>query len=652
MIPELTIDSLMKKFQAIVLLLIVFGISANAQVTNRCSYKPPHQAENWQFYTNAGLTFNNGSVTPDHPPLGDYLKSGNGCASISDADGNLLAFSDGIFVWNFNYNSINNGPRLSGSKGAGQSALFVPKPGTPQMLYLFTNDQDMDIPIFPRLGLNYSRIDMSLYANTGGVTSERDSLLLLNATEMIAGTSHANNIDFWIVSHELDNNSFYVFLVDHTGVNTTPVKSNVGSILSGDASLKEGQGLMKISPKGDKIAFTSLGKGVIEIFSFNNQTGEVSNVTQLIPPIPTPEFGPYSIEFSPDGSKIYTTITQYSGSIANGNKLYQYNLENNSGFVELNLSPMETNVVGLQLAPDGKIYVSRKGSNYLGVIENPNRPGTYCNYNEFGQNLGSKTGLNGLPNFVSSFLDIPPVDYDTKCDGDGTVFDILNESNIDQVTWDFGDTGDPTPGTGLNPVHTFSTFGDYSVTMTEIFNGQSFVTTFPVHIDSLPVKDYGMFKEDSLYIFPGSSISLSGPPDMYSYLWQDASNDQSFKIIDPGVYSVEYVDINCCMNRDTLAVTELNIALPNVFTPNSDNINDVFRALGPTDGIQDFALSVHNRWGQVVWEAKNFEDAWDGTFNGEPMPRGIYAWNMSFNVKGNIMEIGKVKYRGVVTILK
>jgi gliding motility-associated-like protein len=636
----------MKNFPVIALLLILLGSNVNAQVTNRCSYKPPRQAENWLFYRNAGLTFNDGSVIQNDPP-GNNLQNGNSCAAISDADGNLIAYSNGFRVWNSNHNVINNGPNLPGDLGAGQCALFVPKPGSAQMVYLFTNDINTGNPLYPRRGLNYARIDMTLYDNSGGVTDERDRLLLLNSTEMIAGCGNADTTGFWVVSHGLDNNSFYAFLVDHDGVSNTPVISNAGSVISGDAALQESRGVMKISPKGDKIAYSSLTKGIIEVFSFNNQTGVVSNIQQLTPPIPGSGFGPLSIEFSPDGTKLYTTVINIS--IANGNKLYQYDLASNSGFVELNPAPMASDMVGLQLATDGKIYAVRFGAGFLGTIENPNRPGTECNYNEFGLSLGSKTGSNGLPNFISSFLNIPPVDYDTKCDGDGTVFKILNESNIDQVTWDFGDSGDPTPGSGLNPVHTFSTFGDYSVTMTEIFNGQSFVTTFPVHIDSLPVKS---FDHDSLYIFPGSSIDLFGPPDMYSYLWQDASAAQYFKVTDPGIYSVEYVDINCCMNRDTLTVTALDIALPNAFTPNSDNINDVFRPLGPTDGIQDFALSVHNRWGQVVWETKNFEDAWDGTFNGEPMPRGIYAWNMSFNVKGNIMDIGKVKYRGVVTILK
>lgn len=634
----------MKNFSVLALLFLLTVSSSVAQAPNRCSYIPPRQADNWLFFQNAGIRFTDAGVSVNHPS-DPTLPAGKGTSTISDPDGNLMFYTDGMKVWNSSHNVINFGPLLSGDLGSTQSSLIVPRPGTPQMFYIFTTDIIYPPSFGQTKGFNFSRVDMSINNNYGAV-ADHNTNLLAASSEMLSGVKHANGNDFWVLTHGLGNNNFYAYLVSSSGVDIIPVPSSGGSVLSDDYNLRENLGAMKISPKGDKVAFASFGKGTLELFSFDNQSGRVGSPLILNPPVTGANQGPYYVEFSPDGTKLYVTVANLS--TGRDNHLFQYDIINGGSMVEINLAPDEADVSALQLGRDGKIYVSRYQRSMLGVIENPNRPGIACNYNQDGIDLGVKKALNGLPNFIQSFFDIPPVDYDTKCDGDETLFTMLNESNIDQVNWNFGDAGNTTPGTGLNPTHVFSTWGDFNVTMTETYNGQDFITTFPVHIDSLPPKPL----PDSMYIFPGSTISLFAPADMYSYLWQDGSNNQGLSISDPGLYNVEYVDIRCCRNADSIKVTALDISLPNAFTPDSDNLNDVFRALGPNDGIEDFTLAIFNRFGQMIWEASNFSDTWDGTFNGEPLPTGVYAWSMAFNVKGNIMEIGKVKYRGFVTLLR
>jgi gliding motility-associated-like protein len=636
----------MKNFPVLALLFLLTVSSAIAQAPNRCSYIPPRQADSWLFFQNAGIKFSDAGVSLNNP-VDNNMPAGKGSSTISDADGNLILYSDGMRVWNRTHNIINFGPNLSGDLGSTQSSLIVPMPGSPQIFYIFTTDIIYPAAFGQTKGLNYSRIDMSISNNYGAVT-DHNTNLLGGSTEMLTGVKHGNGNDFWVLAHGLGNNNFYAYLVTSTGVTETAVQSSGGSILSDDYNLRENLGAMKISPKGDKVAFASFGKGTLELFSFDNMSGRVSSPLILNPPISGTNQGAYYVEFSPDGTKLYVTVANLS--TGRDNHLYQYDISTGGSMVEINTAPLEADVSALQLGRDGKIYVSRYQRNMLGVIENPNRPGTACNYNQDGIDLGTKKSLNGLPNFIQSFFDIPPVDYDTKCDGDATAFDILNTSNIDQVSWNFGDAGNPTPGTGLNPTHVFSEPGNYTVTMTETFNSQSFVTIFPVQIDALPPKSF--LPPDYRYIFPGSTIPLDAGPDMYSYLWQDGSNNRYFDVSQEGLYIVEYEDIRCCRNSDSLQIIALDIKLPNAFTPNGDNVNDVFRAIGPTEGIEDYTLTIHNRWGQVLWEAANFDDGWDGKFNGAPLPTGVYAWNMTFNVKDNKSDIGKIKYRGFVTLLR
>lgn len=66
-----------------------------------------------------------------------------------------------------------------------------------------------------------------------------------------------------------------------------------------------------------------------------------------------------------------------------------------------------------------------------------------------------------------------------------------------------------------------------------------------------------------------------------------------------------------------------HIIMPNVFTPNFDSINDVFRPI--TDEITEMNFSIFNRWGNLIFETSRVNGFWDGrTTSGEPCPDGVY----------------------------
>ncbi|HRF37282.1 MAG TPA: gliding motility-associated C-terminal domain-containing protein, partial [Saprospiraceae bacterium] len=74
-----------------------------------------------------------------------------------------------------------------------------------------------------------------------------------------------------------------------------------------------------------------------------------------------------------------------------------------------------------------------------------------------------------------------------------------------------------------------------------------------------------------------------------------------------------------------------DIAFPNVFTPNGDDLNDLFRPL-PTQVsgvliIEDF--KIYNRWGQVVYNGKSNDNiGWNGEHNGSPAPIDVYVYRV------------------------
>lgn len=121
-------------------------------------------------------------------------------------------------------------------------------------------------------------------------------------------------------------------------------------------------------------------------------------------------------------------------------------------------------------------------------------------------------------------------------------------------------------------------------------------------------------------------------------------------------YKVAVTDSNNCRSSSDITVkvvcTDKNYFVPNTFTPNGDGVNDVFYPRGSSiDRIQ--SMRVFNRWGQVVFENKNFtannlSEGWNGTFQGRPANTDTYIYTIEF-----VCENGEIiPYKGNVTLLR
>jgi len=89
-----------------------------------------------------------------------------------------------------------------------------------------------------------------------------------------------------------------------------------------------------------------------------------------------------------------------------------------------------------------------------------------------------------------------------------------------------------------------------------------------------------------------------------------------------------------------------NIFYPTAFTPNGDNLNDVFNVFGQY--ISEFELSIFNRWGELIFSTASIAEGWDGSFRGSPMPEGTYTF------VADITDLAgrKVKRSGSVLLLR
>lgn len=95
---------------------------------------------------------------------------------------------------------------------------------------------------------------------------------------------------------------------------------------------------------------------------------------------------------------------------------------------------------------------------------------------------------------------------------------------------------------------------------------------------------------------------------------------------DSFVVTVKAVDRFGCEYKGSKAIyTWIDFWAPEGFTPNGDDMNDSFKFFGG-EYMDEFSFIIYNRLGEIVYEGHNIRDEWDGTFNGEACPWGVYGW--------------------------
>jgi len=147
------------------------------------------EANIWYFGDKAGIDFNSGSPVA---LLDGALNTLEGCASISDSNGNLQFYTDGSTIWTKDHSVMSNGTGLNGNFSSTQSAIIIPKPDASDIYYVFTVDFQGE----PN-GLQYSEIDMTLNSGLGAVTSTKNVLLLTPVLEKLTAIKHSNNDKKW-----------------------------------------------------------------------------------------------------------------------------------------------------------------------------------------------------------------------------------------------------------------------------------------------------------------------------------------------------------------------------------------------------------------------------------------------------------------------
>lgn len=181
--------------------------------------------------------------------------------------------------------------------------------------------------------------------------------------------------------------------------------------------------------------------------------------------------------------------------------------------------------------------------------------------------------------------------------------------------------------------------------------------TVTVPVKASPVVDAGQ----NITIVEGDNATLQGSSsgNPATIAWTPTatitSGANSFTpIVKPpvtAIYTMTITDVNGCVSTDNITVTVLPYCLKvmEAFTPNGDNMND--RWIVTNNGglcVKQVYVTVFNRYGNTVYKNDNYNNNWDGTYNGKPVADGTYYYIVNYL----LMNGAYITLKGDVTILR
>jgi gliding motility-associated-like protein len=164
---------------------------------------------------------------------------------------------------------------------------------------------------------------------------------------------------------------------------------------------------------------------------------------------------------------------------------------------------------------------------------------------------------------------------------------------------------------------------------------------------------------DSTQLFPEINIPWS---QVDSIVWMPADVLSCTRCPNPFVYGLHNAVVRAtiyaggCVDQDALvlrAELEPEIYIPNVFSPNGDNINDHVTVFTDDKVRRVVYLEIFDRWGNLVFIGRDFPPnipplGWDGTFKGKPMNPAVFAYIAQVElINGQTLE-----RKGDITLLR
>lgn len=266
------------------------------------------------------------------------------------------------------------------------------------------------------------------------------------------------------------------------------------------------------------------------------------------------------------------------------------------------------------------------------------------------------TNIHGCKDSVKQLVEVfpePEITFtasDTMiCQGGAVDFQGTATPGYWSLTWDFGD-GDPAYNT-LQVRHAFTKSGKFNIQLQGTYPACSGISSgIEVNVVPIPQVNLGQDQE----FCPGSkTITLKNinTTSVDKYTWSTGDTSATIQVTKPGEYTVTAQNWECKASDSVEVVKSCYLDIPNAFTPGSSSDADGYFLPRNilSKGALTFEMQIFDRWGQKLFETDKVDGrGWDGNYQGNPMPLGVYVYIIRVSFANGIVE----NYNGNITLVR
>jgi hypothetical protein len=528
----------MKSFYSIFLLLFTIVVAHAQPYETNPDF---NRTRNWHFGHGVGLRFDPDTIYE----VPTSINTHEAAAVHSDADGNLLLYSNGEKIWDANHQVIHNGYLALGHNSSRMGSVFVYHEDNPDSIYLFNTYYNLSTTKEFSVNLIVKEADTFRIVY-------KDSVLMYSVCEPIAVVKADNRRDVWVIVQEFGANNLYSYMLTAHGIIPCPVVSKSYSTPFGSphaaffnfAFSSDGKYLLKTNTNLFPIADIK-----VELYKFDNNTGFL-NYMFGFSNLSYPVFG---ISFSHNNSNIYIVERDSHLIRCNFNPLDSISTISSMKKVFIN----EENKAELQkFTYKNSIGLSIGLLTELPFILNSNDTDTL--YLKRGE-IGLTNGLTyvGLPNFNQSFYFSPSINFSLKLDCVLNTIQFYGQDTFNAINHSWLITKQsaiPITADTKAPLIKFEDTGTYQVRY--IASNVSRSDTVIKTIEILPKIGKNFLGNDTGWCnVTGTPIVLQAPTGMHCYEWSTGETSSQISADTVGVYVAKITTPNFCVIYDTIKVS-------------------------------------------------------------------------------------------------
>ncbi len=330
----------------------------------------------------------------------------------------------------------------------------------------------------------------------------------------------------------------------------------------------------------------------------------------------------------------------------------------NKTAVCLNEEVLFTGSGGLSYTWNGPYLVNRQENPLLLKADNPFKAGTYT------LTVADDKGCRASATQTLLIYDLPDGSLQGTMEacvpfwGEYSFVKNYNASDAIQASWQIAAQTIPKSRFSyyFNVPGTYTITGLYQDSLTQCRNSEQFL------IKALPKPKAGFKTEPEKPVENLDQvqfINTSQGENLSNFRWYFFDNkgpesnqkNTTYLFSDPGQYLIVMEVENSYGCKDTILKTievqeDFTFYVPNAFTPNADQTNDLF--LPVIRGVKSYQVQLFDRWGQVLFQSSDLNQGWDGTFKGQDCKQDTYIWKIQLSTKSGLEK----SYSGSVLLTR